>query len=397
MVERSLLVEIEGAFASGSAKKQVEILRRVTDLFLASADNYSSEQVDLFDGVISRLAEKIETKARAELAIRLAPIANAPPATVRQLASDRSIEVAGPILRQSPRLTDEDLLAIAKDDSQERLLAISQRAALSENISDVLVTRGDRDVVLSVTRNAGARFSDSGYNKLIDRSIDDEVLAICVGTRKDIPRDHFHTLISKASEVVFAKLVASSPASIVEVQKVLTDITGQEVTAKPKAQSKTKPMRDYREAEEQFDFVRRSGAPMDAAVQEFAAKGKFLETVVALAELSRAPRGLVEFVISEQRGGNDTALILAKAAGLSWPTAKKICILRRGARGLPAQEIEAVRQSFEKLKTETAQRVIRFYNERHNALGTFQRLAQQFHEQDDAPQAPRFSAALQHS
>jgi hypothetical protein len=395
MVERSLLVEIEGAFASGSAKKQVEILRRVTDLFLAGASNYSSEQVDLFDGVISRLAEKIETKARAELAIRLAPIENAPLVTVRQLAGDRSIKVAGPILTQSPRLTDEDLLAIAKDDSQERLLAISKRAALSENVSDVLVTRGDRDVVLSVTRNAGARFSNSGYGKLVDRSIDDEVLAICVGTRNDIPRDHFHTLISKASEVVFAKLVANSPATIVEVQKVLSDITGQEITARPKAKPEAK--RDYRDAEEQFDFVRRSSAPMDAAVQEFAANGKFLETVVALAELSHAPRGLVEFVISEQRGGNDSALILAKAAGLSWPTAKKICILRRGPRGLPAQEIEAARQNFEKLKIETAQRVIGFYNERYKAVGTFQRLAQQFHEQDGEAQTPRVSAASQRS
>jgi hypothetical protein len=246
----------------------------------------------------------------------------------------------------------------------------------------VLITRGDRDVVLSITRNAGARFSNRGFGRLVDRSIDDEVLAICVGMRKDIPRDHFHTLIAKASETVFTKLVASNPTSAVEVQKVLTDITGQGVAAK------TKPKRDYRDAEEQFDIMRRSGAPMNAALQEFASKGKFLETVVALAALSNAPRELVEFVISDRRGDNDSALILAKAAGLSWPTAKKICILRRGPGGLGAQAIEAARQSFENLKIETAQRVVRFYNERHNALGTFQRLAQQFHEQDSEAPTP---------
>lgn len=311
MVERSLLIEIEGAFTSGSTKKQAEILRRVTDLFLAGASNYSSEQVGLFDGVISRLAEKIEIKARAELAVRLAPIENAPPVTVRQLANDNSIEVAEPILRQSPRLTDADLLTIANNESQERLLAISKRATLCENISDVLVTRGDRNIVLSVARNAGARFSNSGYGKLVDRSIDDETLAVCVGARKDIPRDHFHALVSKASEAVFAKLVASNPASIAEVQKVLTDITGQEITAKPKAK------RDYRRAEEQLDIMRRSGAPMDGAVWEFASSGKFLETVVALAALSHAPRELIESMISDRRGDDDSVLILAKAAGKS--------------------------------------------------------------------------------
>jgi hypothetical protein len=68
--ERSIIAEIEGTFASGSADKQADVLRRVTDLFLAGADNYSDDHVDLFDGVISRIAEKIETKARAKLAHR---------------------------------------------------------------------------------------------------------------------------------------------------------------------------------------------------------------------------------------------------------------------------------------------------------------------------------------
>ena len=391
MVERSLLVEIEGAFASGSAGKQAEILRRVTDLFLAGARNYSDEQVDLFDGVISRLAETIETKARAELANRLAPVENAPPATVRQLARDESIEVAGPILTQSPRLTDEDLLAIAEDNSQERLLAISKRAALSENVSDVLVARGNRDVVLSVTQNEGARFSDSGYGKLVDRSIDDEVLAICVGMRKDIPREYFHALISRASEVVFEKLAASNPAAVFEVQRVLTEITGQEATVKPKAK------RDYREAEAQFEIIQRSGKPVDPVVHALAASGKFEETVAALSVLCHAPGELVEKVMDDSRGDNDFALLLAKAAGLSWPTAKQICNLRRGTGGLSPHDIEAARQSFERLQPATAQRVVRFYNERRAAGTNFQRLAQNLCEKEGGPRISRFSGASQRS
>jgi uncharacterized protein (DUF2336 family) len=391
MEERSLIVEIEGKFASGSPEKQVEILRRVTDLFLAGANNYSDEQVDLFDGVISRIAERIETKARAELAHRLAPVENAPPMTVRRLASDESIDVAGPILTQSIRLTDEDLLAIAESNSQDRLLAISKRAALSENVSDVLVTRGNRDVVLSVTQNEGARFSDTSYGKLVDRSIDDEVLAICVGMRKDIPREHFHALISKASEVVFEKLVASNPAAVAEVQKVLTGITGQEVAVKPKGK------RDSKETQAQFETIQRSGKSVDAAVHELAAGGKFDETVAALSALCRAPRELVEHVMSDRRADNDFTLMLAKAAGLSWPTAMQICILRRGPGGLPQLAIDAARRNFERLQMETAQRVVRFYNERHAAVANFQQLAQNIREKDGGPRMPRFSGASQRS
>ena len=372
MAEQSLLAEIEGTLASGPAGKQAEILRRVTDLFLAGASNYSDAHVDLFDDVISRLAEKIEIKARAELARRLAPVANAPPATVRSLANDVSIAVAGPILAQSPRLTDDDLLAIAAHDSQDRLLAISKRATVSEQVSDLLVDRGNRAVVLAVTQNEGARFSDAGYGKLVDRSIDDEVLAICVGVRKDIPREHFHTLISRASERVLEKLAASNPDAVAEVQQVLSGITGQKVAGSPEARRV--------EAEANVETMRRAGKSPDAAVYELAAAGKFAETVVALSALSRTPRALVESVLSDRRAENDFTLLLAKAAGLSWPTALQICILRRGPNGLPQLAIDAARRSFERLQPETAQRVIGFYNERQSAADDFQQLAQSIGE-----------------
>lgn len=367
--ELSIIAEIEGTFATGSPDKQAAILRRVTDLFLAGANNYSDAHIDLFDGVITRIAERIEIKARAELAQRLAPVPHAPPATIRKLARDESMEVAAPVLSLSGRLSDDDLLAIAGGHSQDRLLAISKRSTLSEKISDVLVTHGNRDVVLSVTRNEGARFSDAGYTKLVDRSINDEVLAICVSMRKDIPQEHFNALIAKASDVVFERLVASNPNAVYEVHSVLADITGQERSHQPKAK------RDYREAAAKFDIVRRSGAPVDPVVHDYAAGGKFEETVAALSALCRAPIKLVESIMNDARPESDFVLILAKAAGLSWPTAKHVCILRRKAFRLSPQSVETAHQNFDRLQTATAQRLVRFYNERHSALANFQELA----------------------
>jgi len=371
MQERSFIAELEGTLASGSPSRQTEILRRVTDLFLARASQYSEEQVDLFDGVILRIAECIETKARAELANRLAPVHNAPPMIVRRLARDEAIEVAGPILSQSPRLTDEDLLAIAADSGQDRLLAISKRASISESVSDALVARGDREVVLSITQNEGARFSESGYGRLVDRSIDDEVLAVCVGMRKDIPRAHFHTLVSKASEVVFQKLVAANPQAVHEVQEVLSGITGHDVAAKPQGG------RDRSAELAQFQSALRAGQSADALVSAYASSGKFDETIAALASLSGTSVELVEHVMNDRRGENDFVLLLARAAGLAWPTALQICILRRGPGGLPPLAIEATRRNFERLQTATAQQVIRFYNARNQAVGDFQQLMQQ--------------------
>ncbi|HEU5017660.1 MAG TPA: DUF2336 domain-containing protein [Pseudolabrys sp.] len=390
MVEQSVIAELEGAFASGSTEKQADILRRITDLFLAGAGTYAADQTDLFDGVLYRLTERIETKARAELARRLAPVDEAPPATVRRLAYDESIEVAAPILRQS-RLAESDLLAVARLNGQGRLLAISKRASISEKVSDVLVTRGDRDVVLSISRNSGARFSDAGYGKLVSRSIGDDELATCIGLRKDIPREHFYALISKASEMVFERLVAANPAAVADVKEIVAGIAVEEIAVAPSAEAQ----RDHREAEAKFDSLRRSGRPVDAIVHELAATGRFEETVAALATLGGVPHALVGAIMQDRMGDHDFLLLLAKAAGLSWPTTKQICLLRRGEMGLPQQTAEAARRSFDRLQPLTAQRVVRFYNERHSAAAAFQRLARHIREQDDAPATRRFSRAAQ--
>src|SRR5438105_15183132 len=99
-----LLDELQTALAHGTVARRVETLRRVTDLFLNGAVDYSDEQIGLFDDVFQCLIEHIETSARALLANRLAPIDIAPPHTIRALAFDDLIEVAGPVLSQSMRL-----------------------------------------------------------------------------------------------------------------------------------------------------------------------------------------------------------------------------------------------------------------------------------------------------
>jgi uncharacterized protein (DUF2336 family) len=85
-------------------------LRRVTDLFLSGAVDYSHEQIELFDDVFQCLMKYIETSAKALLSSRLAPIETAPPLTIRSLAFDDVIEVAAPVLSQSERLDDEALI-----------------------------------------------------------------------------------------------------------------------------------------------------------------------------------------------------------------------------------------------------------------------------------------------
>ena len=104
------------------------------------------------------------------------------------------------VLIQSERLDDPTLVENARKKSQEHLLAISRRRSLSEMVTDVLLERGDQQVVLSTAENRGAKFSEAGFEMLVQRSAGDDRLTGCVGSRPDIPPHLFLKLLAIASE-----------------------------------------------------------------------------------------------------------------------------------------------------------------------------------------------------
>ena len=164
-VPTTVITELECAIAKGSSQQRAEMLMQVADLFVANSPSYTDAEIGLFDDIITRLATEIEISVRSLLAERLAPIANAPANIMRILASDDEIKVAYPVLAQSERLDEAILVQSARSKSQEHLLAISRRKTLSEVITDVLIERGNKQVVLSTAKNRGARFSEAGFRR----------------------------------------------------------------------------------------------------------------------------------------------------------------------------------------------------------------------------------------
>src|ERR1700723_1431888 len=110
----SLIPELEDVIQGGTREKRTATLQRITALFLDGASQYGDDHVDLFDDIFGLLIEEIETKARAELSNHLAPVHNAPVKVLRTLANDDDISVAGPVLKLAPRLTEADLIDLAR-------------------------------------------------------------------------------------------------------------------------------------------------------------------------------------------------------------------------------------------------------------------------------------------
>jgi uncharacterized protein (DUF2336 family) len=357
--QNELIAQLEQSLAHLATGKRTDTLARVAELFVLGSQQYSEQQVALFDDVFTRLLTEIEVTARAMLANRLAPVPNAPLATIRALAFDDEIIVAGPVLTQSPRLDVETLIANAKTKSQEHLLAISRRKELAEPVTDVLVERGDRQIVLSTVENSGARFSDFGFATLVMRSENDDVVAERVGVRDDIPRHHFLRLLSKASAVVRAKLEAANPQGPREIGRVV-----EKVAARIQARTVTLS-RNYSAAQTLVESLRAAERLNDAQVQEFARSGQFEETVAALALLCGLSILAIERAMTQDRP--ELLLILAKASGLTWPTAKAILKMRAGARDIDIAELDQCLAIFDRMKRPTAEQALRFQQEQEQA------------------------------
>jgi len=352
----SLLPELEEVVQHGSAAKRAETLRRITSLFLDSANSFNADHVALFDDVIGYLIEEIEAKALAELARRLAPVPNAPAGVVRTLAGHDDIEVAGPVLKAA-RLADPDLLHIAETKSQAHLLALASRKGISEALSEILVDRGNHEVSRSIATNHYARLSESAFTTLVKRAEEDGVLAEKVGMRTDIPPRLFRELLMRASDVVQKRLLAQAkPETQAEIRRVLAKVT-EEVAAKAAPRNYTAALAAVRALHKE----RKLG---EADVAAFAKAGKYEETIAALATLCVVPVEVVDRLMSGERA--DPVLILARAAGFGWPTVRDIIGARPGARA-SRDVLDAAFENFERLTAATAQRVVRFWQVRQGS------------------------------
>jgi uncharacterized protein (DUF2336 family) len=351
-----LLSEVEDAMASGSVTRRGTILRHVTDLFIVGSAQCTELEIALFDDVLTRLAVEIEVSARALLAVRLAPIGNAPPRIIRALAFDEEIDVAGPVLEQSERLDDASLVENARKKGQEHLLAISRRRSLSEPITDVLVERGDRHVVLSTAENRGAKFSAIGFTGLVRRSEGDDRLAACVGRRPEIPAHLFVELLAKASGSVRAKLEAAHPGARREVGQLVAEVAGR-IEVEARAGSP-----DYAAASALIGTLHRRGQLDDRRIEAIAKVGRFEEIATALALMSELPVEFVDRAMKQERA--EMILIIAKAIALSWSTVKAILCARAGSRPISGGEIAQCLASYERLKPATAQEIVCFHRTR---------------------------------
>jgi len=357
------LKDLEKTLAGAPPDKYAAIMRSVTDLFLSAPTKLSAEQIALFDDVITRLIERLEAEALAELSERIAGNADAPHHIMHRLAANDAIAVAGPVLARSERLHDEHLVEIATTKSQAHLSHIAGRRQVSPAVTDVLVDRGDRNVIRKVAENSGASLSRLGMSTLAMRADGDDELIETISKRTDVPSLIFAQLLSYATEQTRARLLAAQPQNSAAVELVLSHATSH-------AQNLAAAAKDWAAAQRLVDMFSQDTELTKRKVLEFADGEKLTELVAALSVLSAIPVHLVGRLICDQNGFG--IMVLCKSITLDWFTAH--AVLSNGPNNEERRpQLEALGEDFERLSVLTARRLLAFWHGGMRTQAAFER------------------------
>jgi uncharacterized protein (DUF2336 family) len=358
-IATSLIPGLDEIVRHGDPSRRAEAARRIAELYLGGAANFRADHVELFDGVLTDLVPHTEPAARADLAERLSLLANAPRRLVGHLAREDEILIAGPLLRRSPVIDEAALIEIARHRGQGHLLAMSERPTLTPGVTDVIVRRGDREVVRRAAGNAGAEFSQAGYSALIKRAGSDAVLTLKVGQRDDLSDARLKDLLAGSIDIVRRRLFdVVKPGRQAAISRAISEISGIPEIVESR--------RDFVPAQRTILALHRAGQLNEAALLGFAKSYKYEESVAALAAMSGVKIATLDRLIAADR--YDPVLIVGKAVDLEWATVRALILLRLGPNRVPSPaDMETARVNFTRLMPSTAERVVNFWQTRQTA------------------------------
>lgn len=363
--ELSIVDEVESALRIGSPEKGLATARRVTELFLSSAGKLDDEQIALFDDVLERLIGTIELRAIADVAARvalaeisaqLAPIAQAPPSVIRRLANNDEIRIAGPVLQESARLDDGELVKIASSKSERHLLAVAGRWWLKEIVTDALLARRYPSVSRRLAANPGARLSGKGFAIIVGQAESDPELAVSVGVRVDLPSELRRRLLRAATDAVRTRLLSRAPPHLFEeIQSAIAAVA-------MGAEREMSAARDFEGAKRAIAGLKATGQLNEATLLGFAKQRRYEETVAALAALSGSTIEVIRPLMQSLR--EDGLLVPCRAAQLRWETTMAVLECRFATGAMKPADLARAQAHYAKMTSENAKRTLRFWQVR---------------------------------
>ncbi|MBB5746858.1 DUF2336 domain-containing protein [Brevundimonas variabilis] len=342
-----------------SSEKRRALLRELTDHFFGSPVRTAAEDA-LYDTVLSELSADMEVAVRAELSTRFSTSPSAPRGLIRRLAHDEAA-VAGPVLRNSTVLTDEDLLGVVKAKGQEHMRAVSERQTVSEAVSALIVERGDDTTLHTLLRNDGARLSRESSETVVERAKANPALHEATVERSSLPPD----LLNEMYFVVEARL----RQQILEKNAALDPALLESALAAGRTRVATVDgvlPADYAESLAYVEELRAANQLSPQMLARLLRSGSKTPFLIALAQLADIDFRTAQTIV--ERRELDALSVVCKAADLDRSLFLTYAVVMLNTDGDAMGKASAYARHYAELTREAALRTLRFWRMRRTNL-----------------------------
>ena len=154
---------------------------------------------EIIADILVSLVEQAARDLRIALAQRLASMDKAPLKLILKLSHDE-IDVAGVILRQSPLLSDMDLIYIIQSESAQYWQEIARRRALSNKVMGILADTRDIETALTLLDNHNITLSPHVLGIVADLAQEEQRIPLALQARSDMNHDMVQKILSFAAQ-----------------------------------------------------------------------------------------------------------------------------------------------------------------------------------------------------
>ena len=344
----------------GSSEKRRELLRQITDVFLAQPEQRSESESILFDEIVGAVAADLETQVRIELSRKVADSNGPLRRTARRLAMD-DIEVARPVLERSRSLTETDILDVIEAKSQDHMLAVTKRPDIGEKVSSALVAKGEDRVVASLLQNNTARINRDTFEKVAERAETSDVLHASFVRNAHVPLDLLNNVYLRVEldlrREIMRKFHGVSPAELEAALEASRNRLSSAYGALPE---------DYQVAKDQIAALAKVGSLRPPVLVQLMREGRKTAFLVAFAQLVDVEFDLGQRLMAAK--DLDALAMLCRGAGFDRGLFVTLCLLITGDSG-GLSKTEEYGQLYEQVPVAAAQRALRFWKVRAKGIG----------------------------
>lgn len=188
-----------------------EVRARLVDKSVAripANDEVEPEPIPgLLEQVLALLADDKSEAIRKSLSLAIADLKHAPHSAVSRLARDANVDIAGPVLKNSPVLEQDDLAAtVERAASDDHLDAVASRPSLPASVSHALVKLGRDSSVRTLLKNPSTHLRESTLDLVLDQAPDHPSWHEPLSVHPDLPSGAAARLACYISQALIVSL-----------------------------------------------------------------------------------------------------------------------------------------------------------------------------------------------